>query len=1345
MQRIRMLSLILTVALLLQTFSLPAADAAPGGPLVVSMTPSNGATAAVTTTNLVLTFDEEIVRGTGMIQLYNADSGALVEQYNIADTSPPSVQLDHQNKSIVMTPTGGLTSGARYSVVVPAGAVRNYSDNAPFAGIPNGQWSFRAEQLAPVATNFVPADRFETLDPVNPGHLSFEFARSVVKGSGYIQIKRASDHVTVHSTSVQAADVSIASAGANWRVSLPLKGLEYGASYYVLIDSGALVDPLNGAYAGIQTPSGPGSWTFKTKPALDTTKPKVVTFSPANNGVLSNVNATEISMVFDEPVFANANRSVAIMSGAGNALVCTIPASSTASGTANVVFNLSAASCPSLMNNTDYTVQIGSDVYRDASGNYFDGVTWKFKVLKDTAPPAVSSYFPAVSATAISTSLNELSLTFNEPLGPLASSATAEIFPQNAPASKRNLTMSIDPANNQRVILRLTGSAKLSNSTLYSVTVPANVIQDTSGNFFAGITNPHQWTFRTGTNSVPVITSSTISGAAVVLTFSENLDSSKTPNASNFYATVNDSARAVTSVSVSGNEVRLNLQSSVLVGQTVRLSYYPDTNAARRLQNTSGNEVASFTNRVLTNSTNSTLPRPENGHFFGNTLTLTFNQPMADVAPSFQSQILGQFTVKQNGNVIGINSAFLNGSFLNLTLNSSSTSPLPVSVSYAPGAYPLRDPSGSMVPAFTDFYVRNQYDNESPQLTSAALNGSKIVMTFNEGLNPNSVPPTSAFSVVTTGVTPPTVNKVTVTNNTIELTLSQSVSSNVPVLLYYYQSSPAIMDLSGNIAPAIVGYNFTSGSSDVAQLASSSILNNQLTLVYSAPLNANTAPYASQYTVKYDGTTVPVTGVSVAGTQVVLNLSSPVGAGQTVTLSYTTSGNPLRDTLDRIVGALNNITVGAQTGTPIANLPDYLESDNAGAVRLVISKAVTTTAAVTPSGKAAKRYTVDANKLAASYALIKSNSGVTVPRVSIRIPSTEAGALVSLPIQSLISSASNVSNAEFLLDFGDVQFNLPLNAINFTRQLQQIGGNGSSDAMLQLSIEKVTDTSFIAALAGQGAQRVTTPADFTASILFGGREHPVNSYERYVTRSFVIPSSAGSLGSLSVVHLDSETGKISYVPTTVTNSGTSLYVNFMRKSNSKYAVVRRTAQYADMRGHWANNDVSLLASKFIIDGTTPTTFAPKTSITRADFAQYIVRGLGLNGDRSSANKFSDVSGSGATASYIGAASAAGIVQGGTDGKFRPNAPITREEMATMMVRAMTVAGVQQSPDSSNLNRFSDRGSISSWARDGVSISVQAGIIGGVTPTTMKPKSNATRAEAVVMIKRLLEFVEFIDS
>jgi len=79
----------------------------------------------------------------------------------------------------------------------------------------------------------------------------------------------------------------------------------------------------------------------------------------------------------------------------------------------------------------------------------------------------------------------------------------------------------------------------------------------------------------------------------------------------------------------------------------------------------------------------------------------------------------------------------------------------------------------------------------------------------------------------------------------------------------------------------------------------------------------------------------------------------------------------------------------------------------------------------------------------------------------------------------------------------------------------------------------------------------------------------------------------------------------------------------------------------------------------------------------------------------------------------------------------------------MMVRAMNVAGVQQSPESSNLNAFGDRGKVSSWARDGVAISVQAGIISGATNNLLKPQSNASRAEAVVMIKRMLEYVDFL--
>jgi len=1346
LQRIRTLTLTLIVALILQSVTVYPVSADANGPVVVSMTPNHNAQAAVTTTVLKLTFDEPIVRGTGMIELYNATDGTLVESYNVETINSPVVQLDDSNKSIVITPTGGLTSGASYYVVVPQDAVRSHATTKPFAGIAAGSWSFRAEQLIPVAMNFVPADKYEYLDPVNPGSLSFEFARKIAKGAGFIQIKRASDHMTVRSVDINATDVTIVQAGSNWRVSFPLKGLEHNTNYYVLIDAGALVDPLNGAYAGIQSTSGAGSWTFKTKAALDTTKPKIVTYSPANNGTVADLKTTQISLVFDKTVFANQNKSLVIRNAGTGALLCTVAATSTVGSTGNtkVVIDLDKASCPKLVNNTDYSVTIGADVYRDASGNYFEGVTWKFKALADTTPPAVSAYSPAVSSTAISTSLSELSLTFNEPLGTLASSAAAQIFPQNAPNSKRDLTMSIDPANNKRLILKLSGTTKLSNSTLYSVTVPANVIRDTSGNFFGGISNPYQWTFQTGTNSVPTITNSTINGTSIVLTYSENLDSTKVPYASNFYALVNDVARPVTGISIYNNEVRLTLQGSVLIGQTVKLSYYPDSTVSKRLQNPSGIEAATFNNRVLTNATDSTLPKPESGYFYGGTLTLTFNRTLADVAPGFQSQVQSQFTVKQNGNTIGVNSAYLSGNFLSMTLNSNSTSALPVSVSYAPGAYPLRDPSGNMVPAFTDFYVRNNYDNEPPQLLSAALNGSKIVMTYNEGLNPSNVPTTTSFSIVTTGVTPPTVTKVAVVNNTVELTLSQSVSANIPVLLYYYPGSPALMDLSGNIAPAIVGYNFTSGSSDTAVLASSSISNNQLTLVYSGPLNPNSAPYSSQYTVKFDGVTIPVTGVSVAGTQVVINLSSHVQVGQTVTLSYATSGNPLRDTLDRTVAALNNITVGSQSSNGGLNqtLPDYLELDGAGTVRLILGKATSTSPSVTPSGKAAKRYQIDGNKLAGSYSSIKSNGSVSVPRVSIRIPAGEVGAIVAIPVSSVISASSTAANASFVVEYGDLQFELPLAAIDYNSELYLAGGN-SSASYLQIMIEKTPSTPVLSMLGVLGAQPLATPADFTVGILTGANFRPLSNYKSYVGSTFLLEGFGNSADIISVIKLDLQSSQPTYVPTTLTNTGTAIKANFKHKGNGVFVAVRRNVMFKDMTKHWARADVSLLASKFIVTGNTATTFAPARNITRADFAEFIARGIGLEGDRSGGAKFSDVSTTSPSAAFIGAVSKAGIVEGGTDGKFRPNAAITREEMATMLIRAMNYVGVQAPASSTALNGFKDKAKVSGWAKSGMEMCVTAGIIQGSTTQTINPQSNATRAEAAIMIKRFLEYVEFL--
>ncbi len=115
-----------------------------------------------------------------------------------------------------------------------------------------------------------------------------------------------------------------------------------------------------------------------------------------------------------------------------------------------------------------------------------------------------------------------------------------------------------------------------------------------------------------------------------------------------------------------------------------------------------------------------------------------------------------------------------------------------------------------------------------------------------------------------------------------------------------------------------------------------------------------------------------------------------------------------------------------------------------------------------------------------------------------------------------------------------------------------------------------------------------------------------------------------------------------------------------------------------------------------------------------------------------------------TAWYYGAveaAHAAQLVGGYPDGSFRPNQPITRSEIAVMVVRALALQVAAPvsltSPESVLASRFTDWNIIAAWAREAVAQAVEANIVKGRDRNLFAPEENASRAEAVVMLKRML--------
>nr|WP_246427986.1 fibronectin type III domain-containing protein [Paenibacillus phyllosphaerae] len=188
-----------------------------------------------------------------------------------------------------------------------------------------------------------------------------------------------------------------------------------------------------------------------------------------------------------------------------------------------------------------------------------------------------------------------------------------------------------------------------------------------------------------------------------------------------------------------------------------------------------------------------------------------------------------------------------------------------------------------------------------------------------------------------------------------------------------------------------------------------------------------------------------------------------------------------------------------------------------------------------------------------------------------------------------------------------------------------------------------------------------------------------------------------------------------------------------------YAVLAAAPTFADLADHWSRADVEVLASRGIVNGVGAGVFAPNRQVTRAEAAKLLVTlaiSLGRQSTRA-ASGFEDVDAKAWYKEAVFQAQALGIIEG-TDGKFRPNDPITREELALMLARA-TGADIEAMADRSAaiLAPYQDRTSVSAWAQPAVAYAIESGYMRG-SQNQLNPKGLATRAEAAVVLLRVMD-------
>lgn len=178
--------------------------------------------------------------------------------------------------------------------------------------------------------------------------------------------------------------------------------------------------------------------------------------------------------------------------------------------------------------------------------------------------------------------------------------------------------------------------------------------------------------------------------------------------------------------------------------------------------------------------------------------------------------------------------------------------------------------------------------------------------------------------------------------------------------------------------------------------------------------------------------------------------------------------------------------------------------------------------------------------------------------------------------------------------------------------------------------------------------------------------------------------------------------------------------------------------FVDLAGHWAQADIEWLAVKGIIDGVDDDHFKPNGKVTRAQFAAMVSRALNLK-TTAAHIPFTDVASDSWYADVVSNAYSAKIIRGRTDSSFAPEQEITREEMTVMLIRAGKYMSADTFKETGSVDSitFTDANAISKWAIKDVELAVHLGIINGRTKNTFIPKSQSTRAEAAVAIKRLL--------
>ncbi|WP_458124717.1 S-layer homology domain-containing protein [Paenibacillus sp. Z3-2] len=328
---------------------------------------------------------------------------------------------------------------------------------------------------------------------------------------------------------------------------------------------------------------------------------------------------------------------------------------------------------------------------------------------------------------------------------------------------------------------------------------------------------------------------------------------------------------------------------------------------------------------------------------------------------------------------------------------------------------------------------------------------------------------------------------------------------------------------------------------------------------------------------------------------------------------------------------------------------------------------------------------------------------------------------------------------------------VPASNVNLSGVTGQLGNAALNDIAVRIDIKRSSEALISSAknkAADAGYELLVDPVDLDLTFSHDGETVRSGQLDGYSVRYIALPEGIDPNRITTGVIINPD-GSVYHVPTVVTEMNNRYFarINDLRSSGS-YSVIWNPQDFADVQSHWGKEDVNNIAARLDLKGNGDNTFSPDRSVTRSEFAEIVVLGLGLMHSDAQTADFPDVLANVWYGNAVAIANEFDIVRGYDNGNFNGGQQITREQGFAMIARAYRLIQSEGLPGqeqiASTLEKYEDSASVAAWAKADVAQLIAAGIIQGNGPELLSPKAQMTRAEVTALMARMLKATNLID-